>query len=205
MPIDLAQYREWRAAPERERLARALELLKSQPSNGIAELERLTGSRAEIARQLAMHNLGLAYWTGEAHGHADYVQAEDWFRRASNEGYQPAEYELGKMLRKQDEYERALDVLKRSAAIGYAPSMRLVGTMYSHGDGVVRDLAEARRWWERAIERGNVWAKRKLAVAMLARKYGWTRVPLGAFLFLAALVDATTILLTRSETDVRLW
>jgi TPR repeat protein len=141
---------------------------------------------------MAALNLAKAYSKGEF-GDPDYVKAEEWYRRAANNGLQEAEYELGKFLRRIDQYDRALDILKRSAAIGYAPSMRTVGTMHAKGEGVPRDLHQARRWWERSIAGGNVFAKRELAFAMIRGEYGWIDRPLGALLFLSALADAAYI------------
>ena len=199
-----AKYREWRTAPERDQLARAIELFKSDPSAAVEQLERLAESESEVARWMAKTHLASAYCRGDALGKPDYLKAEDWYLRAAADGYKTAEFELGKMLRKSGQYERALDVFKRSAAIGWSPSMRLIGLMYANGEGVVRDLGQARRWWERSIERGNVLAKRYLAFAMMRGQFGWANVFVGPFLFLSAFVDVFHVVLTSSEGDPRL-
>src|SRR5580658_5817658 len=156
----------WQTAPERAQLTHARTLLKTDPAAAFVELQLLANSDSRIARYLAMTNLGVGYGTGAVLGRPDLVAAEEWFRRAAKEGYRAAEFELGILLRKNGQYDRALDTFTRAAAIGYAPSMRAVGTMYARGEGVTRDLEEARRWWERAMSHGNVLAKHHLAVTM---------------------------------------
>lgn len=188
----------------REQLTRGFELFRSDPSEAVELLERLAEGGSEIARWMAKYNLARAYRFGDALGQPDYAKAEDWYRRAAADGYKTAEFELGSMLRKNGQYERSLAVFKRSAAIGWSPSMRLVGLMYANGEGVVRDLGRARCWWERAIEHGNVFAKRCLAFAMMRGQFGWQNVFVGPFLFLSAFIDVFRIVLTSSENDPRL-
>ena len=50
----------------------------------------------------------------------------------------------------------AVEVLKRSANLGYAPAQFHLGKLYEDGaDGVGKNLAEARRWTERAAHGGD--------------------------------------------------
>src|SRR5579863_2860623 len=194
---------EWEAAPERPELILAVELLSSQPRDAPVKLERLAKTSSEVIRKMAMYNIAVGYAAG-VFGQRDYVNAEEWYRLSASNGYRRAEFELGRMLRKMGQYQRALDVFKGSAAIGYAPSMRLVGSMYARGEGVVRDLDQARRWWERSVARGNVIAKGALGYEMARGEYGWTRRPLGVFLFLAAQAELFYVALTSSLNDARL-
>ena len=194
---------DWRAAPERAELQRAVELIASDPSGARMELERLAASSSEIARQMAMYNIAIAYSNG-MFGEPDYAKAEEWYASAARNGLREAEFGLGHTLRKIGQYARALDVFRRSAAIGYSPSMRAIGGMYFRGEGVPHDLNQSRLWWERSIERGNVFAKRDFAFAKMKGKYGWAQRPLGVVLFLSAVASACHIIFTSSERDERL-
>jgi len=59
----------------------------------------------------------------------------------------------------------ALEALKRTANLGYAPAQLYLATLYENGRlGVKKDLAEARRWTERAAQGGDRKAMHNLAL-----------------------------------------
>lgn len=61
---------------------------------------------------------------------------------------------------------KAVDLLTRSANLGYAPAQYEMGKMYENGTlGAKKDLVEARRWTERAAEGGDAKAMYNLANA----------------------------------------
>jgi TPR repeat protein len=193
---------EWKKAPERRELHQALQMKESDPEQAIRRLEALATTRLGTAAQMAMVNLGIIYDSGFA-GRRDSARAEEWFRRAGDLGLREAEFCLARMFRREGRFREALDTLRRSAAVGYAPSMRLLGRMHHDGQGTPRDLGEAHRWMQRAMDRGNVFAKRFLAVWMLKGEFGALRKPVGVLLYLSSVFDAFVILVTRSENDVR--
>ena len=49
---------------------------------------------------------------------------------------------------------------EKAAALGDAAAMFNLGVLYENGRGVQRDLSEARRWFEKAAEAGDVTAMR---------------------------------------------
>ena len=57
---------------------------------------------------------------------------------------------------------RALSYLRSSADAGEAEAMRQLGKLCQHGHGVPKDLAEAKRWYEKAASAGNQEAKEDL-------------------------------------------
>jgi hypothetical protein len=64
-----------------------------------------------------------------------------------------------------DESEReAFEYLKLSAAQGFTDAIYMVGFCYVNGAGTETDLAEARRWFERAAAKGHKDAIRGLEV-----------------------------------------
>jgi TPR repeat protein len=193
---------DWKAAPERHKLVGALKLMDRDRPGAILRLKELAEGRSETAAKLAMYNLGILYESNPA-GHPDHALAEAWFRRAGDAGLREAEFSLAKMFRREGRFDKALETLRYSAAVGYSPSMRLLGRMHHDGQGTSRDLAEARRWMERASERGNVFAARLLAVWMLKGELGILRIPLGLLIYLKSILDALVILFISSENDVR--
>jgi localization factor PodJL len=52
--------------------------------------------------------------------------------------------------------------MKRSADQGLAVAQRTLGSWYEQGDGVTKDLAQARGWYERAAQNGDVQAMHNL-------------------------------------------
>jgi TPR repeat protein len=191
---------DWKKAAEREELQKAVQLIKLDRAQAILKLEMLAASGSATASQLAMFNLGTIFDSSEAR---DCAAAEAWLRRAGDAGLKQAEFRLGEMLRREGRFEEALATVKRSAAVGYSPSMRLVGRMNHDGQGTSRDLAEARRWMERAVDRGNVFAKRYLAAWMIRGEFGWLNIPAGILLYILSILNAAVILATRSGNDTR--
>jgi len=58
-----------------------------------------------------------------------------------------------------------VDVLKQAANLGYAPAQFYLAKLYEGGDaGLAKDVAEARRWTERAAENGDRKAMHNLAL-----------------------------------------
>lgn len=90
----------------------------------------------------AQFNLGQAYKLG--HGvPVDPAQAEQWYRRAAQQGHQQAEDNLGLLLFQQGQRAQALPFLERSAARGDPRAQLIFGTMLYNGDGVPRDYPRA--------------------------------------------------------------
>src|SRR5712664_3371579 len=60
-------------------------------------------------------------------------------------------------------YEDALRYYKEAAAMGNPVALFQVGAMYERGEGVRRDVVEARAWYERAVDAGSASAAKRLA------------------------------------------
>lgn len=56
------------------------------------------------------------------------------------------------------------DIIKKRAAEGDPAAQFDLGTMYDVGEGVVRDLKEAAKWYRKAAEQGEVAAQYNLAI-----------------------------------------
>src|SRR5262249_17689716 len=99
------------------------------------------------------YQLGRAYVSAK-----NYQTAIDQFRKAAEQGYAPAQQNLGVM------YTRGLGVTKddaeavswyrKAAEQGYAPAQTDLGTMYLKGQGVAQDDAQAVSWYRKAADQG---------------------------------------------------
>ncbi|CAK9039523.1 Localization factor PodJL (Polar organelle development protein) [Cleaved into: Localization factor PodJS] [Durusdinium trenchii] len=70
-----------------------------------------------------------------------------------------------------DETNAAIATLEESAALGHPPAQLQLGELYKTGQGVDQDLGQARTWFRRAANGGNVLAMHRIGV-MTARGDG---------------------------------
>ena len=56
------------------------------------------------------------------------------------------------------------EVVKKMAAQGVPMAQYMLGMMYEHGDGVTRDLREAKKWYELSADGGVTMAREKLSL-----------------------------------------
>jgi TPR repeat protein len=91
------------------------------------------------------------------------AQAIEWYRKAADQGYGPAQFNLGDMyddprfyrgLVPQD-YIEAAKWYRRAAEQGFAPAQCNLGVMHDKGKGVSQDYAEAVKWYRKAAEQNN--------------------------------------------------
>jgi TPR repeat protein len=52
-------------------------------------------------------------------------------------------------------YETAFEYYEQSAHLGHAKAQCNLGAMHYEGEGVVRDDAKVRGWWEKAVAQHN--------------------------------------------------
>ena len=75
----------------------------------------------------------------------------------ADQGHPKALYEFGVMYKSDDLWivqsdESAFENWLASAELGYAPAQFAVGTAYIIGSGIEKDLSEAKRWLQLAID-----------------------------------------------------
>jgi hypothetical protein len=110
-----------------------------------------------------IHQLARAYAK-----HNDFNSAFVQYRKAADQGYALAEYNLGVL------YEKALGVAKddvqavalyrKAAEQGFVLAQFNLGNIYRTGQGVPQDYAEALKWLLKAAEQGNAPAMGNLGV-----------------------------------------
>jgi TPR repeat protein len=97
----------------------------------------------------------------------DYVVAAAWYRKAAEQGYAKAQFNLGEMyLRGQGvskDYAEAINWIQKAADQGDARAEDALGFTYYNGQGVPQDYAKAARWYGKAAEQGYPVAQQGLA------------------------------------------
>ena len=96
----------------------------------------------------------------------DYAAALTWYRKAANEGYALAEYNIGYL------YEKGLGVLQndaeavvwftKAAGKNHVAACNSVGWHYKKGKGVTKDYIKALQYLEQATDLGNKYAPNHL-------------------------------------------
>lgn len=73
------------------------------------------------------------------------------------------EFNVGLSFLQQNRYELAMPWMRQSADKGYGPGMHLLGLGYANGEGITKDIAQARMWLARARDKGIAKAGADLA------------------------------------------
>src|SRR5579864_7743286 len=118
------------------------------------------------AAQMALascYDLGL-------HVQPDGKESIRWITKAGNQGYGPAEYELGRIYLYgrgiNIDYAQALLWERKAAEQGDPRAQRDLAFMYERGFGVAADPAKAAEWNQKAAAQGNAEAQLHLAKAL---------------------------------------
>ncbi len=95
--------------------------------------------------------MGPGYSTGLDKGlDQDYTTAVAWFRKAADQGYTQAQFQLGAMYETgrgvAQDYAAAVLWYRKAAGQGHPEAQIFLGRMYEKGRGVVRDYREAYKW-----------------------------------------------------------
>jgi TPR repeat protein len=114
----------------------------------------------------ASYRIGSAYESGSGVD-IDYDQAQQWYLKAAEQGYAPAQekvgsfYHFGLAGRRDDAL--AAQWQEKAAAQGFAEAEYDLGVYYEQGAGVARDASQAVVWFKRAAQQGHVMALSELA------------------------------------------
>ena len=147
----------------------ALQQTKPEPcphdAAGFAALQQRVEAK-DPAAQMALascYDLGL-------HVPADGKESLRWLIEAANQGYAPAEYELGRIYLYgrgvPADYDKALVWEKKAADKGDVRAQRDLALMYERGFGVSADAAQAAEWNRKAAAQGHAEAQVHLAKAL---------------------------------------
>jgi TPR repeat protein/DNA-directed RNA polymerase subunit RPC12/RpoP len=97
----------------------------------------------------------------------DYSSAIRWYQKAAEQGYAPAEYELGKIYLSEDGFKdikKGLELERKAADKNYAPAQFDIGLKYWLGShGITQDYNKAIEWYQKADDNGEILASQTLA------------------------------------------
>lgn len=102
----------------------------------------------------------------QLYNRGDVASAINILRKGADGGHAASQALLADILDQSDYNEEAVAYYRKAAAQGNADAEFGLGRMYLTGEGVKRDVAEARTWILRAAERSHV-----LATAVIAQAY----------------------------------
>ncbi len=115
----------------------------------------------------------------------------DWFQKAADQGYGPAQSALANNLRySKGNYSEAAKWFRKAATQQDAYAEFQLGLMYQDGKGVAKDSVEARNWFRLALEHSRVRAERgegvpQFVVGLIYKNgYGVPRNYVTAYLWL---------------------
>lgn len=122
--------------------------------------------RADANDPAAQTALASCYDLG-MHVQPDGKESISWLTKAANQGYAPAEYELGRIYLYGRgipiDYAQALLRERKAAEQGDPRAQRDLAFMYERGFGVAADPAQAAEWNRKAAVQGNAEAQLHLA------------------------------------------
>jgi TPR repeat protein len=98
----------------------------------------------------------------------DGAEAEKWFRFAADQGYAPAQYNLGVMYANgwgvPQNYDEAAKWHALAANQGYVIARYNLGVAYREGNGVPQNYSEAMKWFRLAADQGFAGAQYSLGL-----------------------------------------
>ena len=108
----------------------------------------------------AQNNVGVMYKLGDGVTQ-DYKQAVKWYRKAAEQGFAEAQYNLGEMYAVNQDYKQALKWLTKAAEQGRAEAHYKLGYFYGAGLlGFPVDREMAHMWFNIAASSGYKDAKK---------------------------------------------
>ena len=98
-------------------------------------------------------------------GRGDLITGMGLLRKSAEAGHAPAQARLGDILDKAEEDKEAVAWYRKAAEQGNAAGEFGLGMEYASGEGVPKDMEQAREWVLRAAEQGHQSAVETLAMA----------------------------------------
>jgi TPR repeat protein len=188
------------AEPSAAELSAAFEALGTTPRRALDQLIRW----AEGGSAHAMIYVGRAYWYGYGVP-VNCLTAEQWFRRAADEGLSLGHFFLGGLYSDRRRYDEAISEYKIAVGANYPPALHQLGRMYFYGDGVDRDLTIAGDLLERATVEGNLAAKLQFAHLLKSGARGVFGMIRGVFLQMVGMFQVMAIYRRDGPQSDRFW
>ena len=128
------------------------------PESEKAEQVRVLEQLWQSGFSLAAHQLGKCWRDGRG-VLPDDEQAELWFRRAAEAGYDFSQYAFGKLLECQKRVGEAVSWYEKAAAQGNSWAAYRLGKLYLKGEAVPKDVSKAVEYLTASADQGNQYAQ----------------------------------------------
>ena len=148
---------DWRMAEAYQSAKEVLEEYEN-PESEKAEQVQVLEQLWQRGFSLAAYQLGKCWRDGRG-VLPDDEQAELWFRRAADAGYDFAQYALGKFLQGQNRTNEAVSWYGKAAAQGNSCAAYRLGKLYLEGKDVPKDVRKAVAYLTDSAEHGNQYAQ----------------------------------------------
>ncbi len=114
------------------------------------------------------------YFKGSKLYPKDRAKAYQLYKESAEMNYAPAMYKLAGFYNVGDIVEKAPQQyalwLTRAAQLGEDRAQNALGVCYETGNGISKDIAQARHWYEKAFEQGNTQALENLSFLCMSEK-----------------------------------
>ncbi len=136
--------------------------IAQNPGAGLSHLRNAAAQKDAVA----LNNLGVLYWNGDA-VEPNMIEAVELIVQAADRGNVEAVANLGLLYFdagavESKNYSKALELLHKAAKSKHVEAMNLTGQCYLDGLGVKKDYAQARVWFNEAAALGNAEAMKNL-------------------------------------------
>ena len=135
----------------------------------------------------------------------DLAKAEYWLKRASESTLEEfvavALCGIGQVYAAREEYETAIEWLKRSSEYNNAPALFKVGFYYQYGLGVQSDLEKAAEYYQKAAALGHLLAKRHHSLLLISGFRGFLSRFRGLYLFVQSIPEIFVTMLKDPESN----
>ncbi len=133
----------------------------------VATAEELPTEQVRIGVQLSAADQDFST-ANQAQNRGDLMTAMTLFQRAADSGHAGAQASYAAILQRGQAVEDALKYYRLSAAQGDRDGQYGLGMLYFLGEGVPKNLTEARQWFERAAVQEHVYAANMMADAYIS-------------------------------------
>jgi TPR repeat protein/DNA-directed RNA polymerase subunit RPC12/RpoP len=119
--------------------------------------ENINSPKAEDAE--TQYQRGYQFAHGEKR---DYAAAIRWYNKAAEQGYTPAEYELGEIYMFEYDFmdtQKGLEFYQKAADKNYAPAQSSLGAVYEIGyNNIPQNYKKAIEWYQKAADNNDLFA-----------------------------------------------
>lgn len=156
---------EWERDPYADQVWDALQLIKTNPEQGLSALLDLGAKNSSLALLFA----GNSYADGINNIPKNEKIATDLLKRSLDLGSIEGGYVLGYLQMSNRHFKEAIETYNRLIDLGYSPAMYVLGYHYVFGSPSIRNYEKGAKLFERGARLGHFYAKHEFANVLIRR------------------------------------